>query len=62
MRSLFYVFAKESFLSVMVLLSMYFGMMYDDCSSVTSDLKSRIHFLTSRLDDCFFQISTHKNV
>lgn len=55
MRSLFCVFATKSFLSLMVLLSMYFGTMYDDCCSVTSDLTSQILFLTSPMDDCFLK-------
>lgn len=55
MRTLFCVLATESFISLMVLLSMYFGTMYDDCCSVTSDLTSPILFSTSPMDDCFLK-------
>lgn len=59
MRSLFYVLPSESFHLVTVLLSMYFGMMYDDCCSVISDLTSVLDFTNGRL---LFEVLNTQNV
>lgn len=61
MRSLFLCVNYRIFPFCSGLLSMYFGMMYDDCCSVTSDLTSPIQFwLTNGW--LLVEMSTPKNV